>query len=57
MEMKKWQCFFCGFTYDENLGLPEEGILPGTLWDEIPETWICPECGAAKQDFAMIEAS
>ncbi|MNO09977.1 Rubredoxin-2 [compost metagenome] len=55
--MKKWQCFFCGLTYDENLGLPEEGILPGTLWDDIPETWICPECGAAKQDFAMIETS
>lgn len=55
--MKKWQCFFCGFYYDERLGLPEEGIAPGTLWEDIPQTWICPECGSAKQDVAMIEAN
>lgn len=57
MDMKKWQCFFCGFYYDERLGLPEEGIAPGTLWEDIPQTWICPECGSAKQDVAMIEAN
>jgi len=35
--MKKWQCIVCGFIYDEARGLPEEGIPPGTKWDEIPE--------------------
>ena len=45
----------CGFIYDEELGLPEEGIAPGTRWDEIPEDWSCPECGVSKEDFEMIE--
>lgn len=53
--MKKWQCFFCGFIYDEALGMPEDGIAPGTRWEEIPEDFICPDCGAAKADFEMIE--
>ena len=53
--MKKWQCMVCGFIYDEELGLPEEGIGPGTRWDEIPEDWSCPECGVSKEDFEMIE--
>jgi rubredoxin len=52
---RKWQCFFCGFIYDEAQGLPEEGIAPGTRWEDIPDTWICPSCGAAKSDFGMVE--
>lgn len=54
--MKKWQCFFCAFVYDEALGIPGEGIAPGTRWEDVPEDWICPECGAAKPDFMMLEA-
>lgn len=53
--MKKWQCMVCGFIYDEDLGLAEEGIAPGTRWDEIPEDWSCPDCGVSKEDFEMIE--
>jgi rubredoxin len=53
--MKKWQCIVCGFIYDEARGLPEEGIPPGTKWDEIPEDWECPECGVGKGDFEMVE--
>jgi len=53
--MKKWQCIVCGFTYDEAEGLPEEGLAPGTLWDDIPEDWCCPECGVSKADFEMEE--
>ena len=45
----------CGFIYDEELGLPEEGIAPGTRWDKIPEDWSCPDCGVSKEDFEMIE--
>lgn len=53
--MKKWQCVVCDFFYDEENGLPEEGIAPGTRWEDVPEDWLCPECGAGKSDFAMIE--
>ncbi len=53
--VKKWQCLVCGFIYDEELGLPEDGIAPGTRWDEIPDDWMCPECGVGKEDFEMVE--
>ncbi len=53
--MRQWQCVVCGFIYDEARGLPEDGIPPGTTWDEIPEDWECPECGVGKGDFEMIE--
>ncbi len=53
--MKKWQCMVCGFIYDEELGLPDEGVAPGTRWDEMPEDWSCPDCGVSKEDFEMIE--
>ena len=53
--MKKCQCIVCGFIYDEAEGLEEEGIAPGTAWDDIPEDWVCPECGVGKADFEMIE--
>ncbi len=54
--MKKMQCFFCGFVYDEAAGMPSEGIAPGTKWEDIPEDWYCPDCGAGKSDFGMVEA-
>ncbi|ROM34374.1 rubredoxin [Pseudomonas poae] len=53
--MQRWQCFFCGVLYNEALGWPEEGIPAGTRWADIDEDWMCPECGAAKNDFQMIE--
>jgi rubredoxin len=55
--MKKWRCLICDFEYDEAKGLPEEGIAPGTRWEDIPETWTCPDCGASKSDFQMVEVS
>ncbi len=55
--MSKWQCVVCGFIYDEVAGLPDENIAPGTRWEDIPADWVCPDCGAAKQDFEMIEVS
>ena len=54
-EMKKWQCIVCGFIYDEAEGFEEEGIAPGTAWEDVPEDWVCPECGVGKADFEMIE--
>ena len=52
---KTWQCALCSFVYDEAAGMPEEGIAPGTRWQDVPETWTCPDCGASKADFQMIE--
>lgn len=53
--MKKWQCLVCGFIYDQAQGLPEEGIAAGTSWNDIPDDWLCPECGVGKSDFEMEE--
>jgi rubredoxin len=53
--MKQWECTVCGFIYDEAKGLPEEGIAPGTSWDDIPDDWVCPECGVGKDDFEMVQ--
>ena len=41
--------------YREADGLPEEGFPPGTRWKDIPDNWVCPECGASKEDFEMVE--
>ena len=46
--MKKYQCYFCGYIYDEALGIPEEGIAAGTRWEDNPADWTCPSCGATK---------
>ena len=53
--MKKWECIICGLIYDEAEGWPEDGIEPGTRWDDVPDDWICPDCGVNKDDFEMIE--
>jgi rubredoxin len=50
---RTWMCVVCGFIYDEAAGLPEEGIAPGTRWEDIPDTWTCPDCGGTKDDFEM----
>jgi rubredoxin len=52
---KTWMCLICGWIYDEAAGVPESGIAPGTKWEEIPPNWTCPECGARKEDFEMVE--
>ena len=53
--MKSYMCVICGFVYDEAQGLPCEGIEPGTLWGDVPENWLCPDCGASKDEFEMVE--
>ena len=50
---RAWMCLVCGFMYYEELGMPEEGIPPATRWEDIPDTWRCPECGVRKADFVM----
>lgn len=51
---RTWMCLICGWIYYEEQGLPEEGIAPGTPWEDIPDSWACPECGVAKSDFEMV---
>lgn len=55
--MKKYLCLTCGLIYDESQGWPDDGIAPGTKWEDVPSTWLCPDCGASKDDFDMIEIS
>ncbi len=55
--MQKWQCIVCGFIYDESVGMPEDGIVAGTRWMDIPDNWACPDCGVAKADFEMVQAA
>lgn len=50
----QYMCIICGFIYDESEGMPAEGIAPGTLWEDIPDDWMCPDCGATKADFEMM---
>lgn len=52
---KTWLCAVCGLLYDEQDGRPEEGILAGTRWEDVPGDWICPDCGCTKDDFEMVE--
>lgn len=52
--MRRWQCVICGFIYGEAAGLPEEGIAPGTRWEDVPAEWVCPDCKVPKADFEMI---
>ncbi|MDQ8023272.1 MAG: rubredoxin [Moraxellaceae bacterium] len=53
-DFKTYMCLICGFIYDEAAGVPEEGIAPGTRWEDIPPNWQCPECEARKEDFEMV---
>lgn len=53
--MKRYKCEVCGYIYDEAKGIPENGIPAGTLWEDLPEDWECPDCGAEKEDFKLLE--
>jgi rubredoxin len=54
-DFKKYQCTVCDHIYDEAMGDPDSGIEPGTFWVDIPEEWACPECGATKEDFKLMQ--
>lgn len=47
----KYVCKVCGYVYDPELGDEEQGIPPGTPFEELPDDWSCPVCGAGKEDF------
>jgi rubredoxin len=52
---RTFMCVVCGFIYKEAEGWPQDGIAPGTRWEDVPDTWTCPDCGVSKADFEMIE--
>lgn len=54
-EMEKWECLVCGYIYDPAEGDPDGGIPPGTPFEDLPNDWVCPECGAAKEMFEKLE--
>ncbi len=53
--MAKYECMVCGWIYDEDEGDPDSGIAAGTRFTDLPDDWVCPMCGAAKEDFELIE--
>ena len=54
-KIAKYKCKVCGYIYDPELGDPDGGIKPGTPFEKIPDTWVCPVCGAAKSEFERME--
>lgn len=48
-------CIICGLIYEEEKGWPEDGIAACTRWEDVSDDWLCPECGAGKDDFEMVE--
>ncbi|HNR24144.1 MAG TPA: rubredoxin [Candidatus Bipolaricaulis anaerobius] len=52
--MEKWECTVCGWIYDPAKGDPSQGISPGTAFEDLPEDWLCPECGAPKDMFELV---
>jgi len=49
--MAKFECTVCGYIYDEAAGDPENGVKAGTTWSALPDDWVCPVCGATKDQF------
>lgn len=53
--MQKFECLACGYIYDPELGDPDSGVAPGTLFEDIPEDWVCPLCGVGKDMFEAVD--
>ncbi len=49
--MDKYKCTVCGYEYDPAEGDPDNDVAPGTAFEDIPDDWTCPLCGASKEDF------
>jgi rubredoxin len=53
--MDRYVCTLCGYVYDPEAGDPDSGVAPGTKWEDVPDDWECPVCGAGKDDFEKEE--
>jgi rubredoxin len=52
--MTKYRCTVCEYIYDPEQGDPDNGVKPGTAFEDLPDGWVCPECGVGKENFEMI---
>jgi rubredoxin len=52
---QKWRCIACGYIYDPAKGDPDGGIAPGTTFEQIPDDWVCPQCGVGKDMFEAVD--
>jgi len=52
--MKKYICDVCGYVYDPSAGDPDNGVSPGTAFEKLPDSWVCPVCGAGKDQFSPV---
>lgn len=52
--MKQYVCDVCGYVYDPELGDPDQGIAPGTAFEDLPDTWVCPDCGVDTDSFSEL---
>ena len=54
-KINKWECTVCGYIYDPEIGDPDSGVEPGTAFEDLPDDWVCPECGVGKEEFEKLE--
>ncbi len=52
--MEKWECIVCGYVYDPAKGDPDNGVAPGTKFEDLSNDWVCPECGVTKDNFKKV---
>ena len=55
MNMDMYVCDVCGYIYDPAVGDPDNGIEPGTAFEDLPEDWLCPLCGVGKDEFSKVD--
>ncbi len=48
----RYECMLCGYIYDQAVGDPGNNVHAGTQFDDLPDDWVCPDCGAGKEDFS-----
>jgi rubredoxin len=53
--MAKWRCTLCDYIYDPEEGDPDAGVEPGTAFEDLPDDWVCPDCGAGVEDFEPVD--
>lgn len=53
--MKKYICQTCDYIYDPEIGDPDNGIAPGTAFEDLPDDWTCPDCGVEKDEFVPMD--
>jgi rubredoxin len=52
--MQKWNCTICNYVYDPAVGDEANGVAPGTPFEDIPDGWVCPQCGMGKEMFEPV---